>query len=231
MRAERTAKRGFGELSEAVLVTALGLIGDATLMPVSRTSALGRYERAGYAIEDVTDIRALDVSVPDGIARKAGRAWTLVAAVTGVATSATGIVGLIADVPTLLANNLMAVGEIASIYGFDVADRDERAYAMALLFMQREARGGRPRAVAYVAEIAHRLRAGRSWEDVRNEPAGRWLREAARELAWYLVKRKAAQVIPGMGTLVAGGVNAQFTARTCRAAREMYRERFVAQAF
>ena len=66
---------------------------------------------------------------------------------------------------------------------------------------------------------------------MRDERAGRWLRNSARELAWYLVKRKVAQIVPGVGVLVAGGVNAQFTARTCKAATEMYRERFVGEAF
>lgn len=227
MRAGRGMTQQFGEFSEAVLRATLGLIGDATLTRVSRTSALGRYERAGYEIGEVTEIRALDVNVPDRIARQACRAWTAVAGATGVATSATGPIGFAADIPALLANNLMAIGEVASVYGFEVAEEDERAYAMALLFMQRQVPRGRPNAVDYVSRIARELREGTSWEEIRNERAGRWLREAARELAWYLIKRKVAGIVPGVGAIVAGGVNAQFTSRTCRAARRVYRERFV----
>ncbi len=239
MRMMGKAMRGFGELSEAVLVTTLGMVGDATLTRVSRTSAFGRYERAGYEIEDVTEIRALDVAVPDRIVGKACRAWTAVAGATGVATSGLGLVGMVTDIPSLLASNLMMIGEVATIYGFDVAEQDEHAYAIAVLFMQRRAPGAVARgraggragrvagSVAPLQEIARELGAGANWEDVRDERAGRWLREAARELAWYLVKRKVAQVVPGVGTLVAGGVNAQFTARTCKAAKELYRERFV----
>lgn len=233
----RYLHRGIGEISQvgdAVLRGTLGLIGDATLRTVSRTSALGRYHRAGYEIEDITEIRALDVSVPDRIAGRACRVWTTIAGATGVATSATGLIGFAADIPALLANNLMAIGEIASIYGFDVGDEDEHAFAIALLFAQEDRRagrrgGGRYAAARYLQEIARELQEGASWDEIRDEKAGAWLRNAARELAWYLIKRKLAGIVPGVGALVAGGVNAQFTARTCREARKVYRERFVSE--
>jgi hydroxymethylpyrimidine/phosphomethylpyrimidine kinase len=155
--------------------------------------------------------------------------WTAVAGVTGVATSATGLVGFAADIPALLANNLMAIGEVATVYGFDVADADERAYAMAVLFSQDQKRPGRPVAARYLREIAKALREGASWEDIRDEKAGQWLRGAARQLAWYLIKRKLAGIVPGIGSLVAGGVNAHFTFRSCSEARQVYRERFVGE--
>jgi hypothetical protein len=121
----------------------------------------------------------------------------------------------------------MAVGEIASIYGFDVSDEDEHARAIALLFVQHRDRPGRPNPASYLNEIARELQEGTSWREIRDEKAGRWLRQAARELVWYLIKRKFAGIIPGIGAVVAGGVNAQFTARTCAVAREYYRKRFL----
>ncbi len=225
----RSAPAAVAEVGDAVLRGTLGIIGDATLTTVSKTSALGRYERADYDIDDVDDIRALDVNVPDRMVRKVCRAWTAVAGATGVATSATGVVGFAADIPTLLANNLMAIGEVATTYGFDLADPDERAYATAVLFSQDRKRPGRPRAVRYLREIAQSFREGASWEDIRDEKAGQWLRRATRDLAWYLVKRKVAGIVPGIGSLVAGGVNAHFTSRTCREARSVYHERFVSE--
>jgi len=224
----RSAPGAIAEVGDAVLRGTLSIIGDATLVTVSQKSALGRYERAGHQIEDVAEIRALDVNVPDRIVGRACRVWTTVAGATGVATSATGIVGFAADIPALLANNLMAIGEIASIYGFDVANEDERAYATAVLFSQDRDRS-RPNAAAYLREIATALQEGASWEEIRDEKAGQWLRKAARELAWYLIKRKLAGIVPGIGSLVAGGVNAQFTSRTCHEARKVYRERFIAE--
>jgi len=230
-RVLRSASGMAAEIGDAMLRGTLSLIGDTTLTTVSRTSALGRYERLGYEIGSVTEIRALDVSVPDRVVRRACRVWVAVAGATGVATNVTGVVGMAADIPALLANNLMAVGEVASIYGFDVAKEDEAAYAMALLFARHgEGRGGgRPTATGYLRKIAHELQEGTPWSEIRDEKAGRWLRDAARDLAWYLVKRKLAGVIPGVGSLVAGGVNAQFTARTCREARKAYHERFITE--
>jgi len=223
-----SAPGALAEVGDAVLRGTLSIIGDATFTRVSRTSALGRYERAGHEIEDVTEIRALDVSVPDRVVGRACSVWTAVAGATGVATSATGLVGFAVDIPALLANNLMAIGEVASIYGFDVGEPDEHAYAMAVLFSQ-DRDSSRPSAAAYMSEIARALQEGASWEEIRDEKAGQWLRRAARELAWYLIKRKLAGIVPGVGSLVAGGVNAHFTARTCGEARTVYRERFVAE--
>ncbi|MFW5866978.1 MAG: hypothetical protein ACOCX2_04120, partial [Armatimonadota bacterium] len=115
MRILRSASGAAAEVGDAVLRGTLSIIGDATLTRVSRTSALGRYERAGHEIEDVTEIRALDVSIPDRIVGRTCRVWITLAGATGVATSATGLMGVAADIPALLANNLMAVGEIASV--------------------------------------------------------------------------------------------------------------------
>lgn len=224
----RSTPGAIAEVGDAVLRGTLSIIGDATLTTVSQKSALGRYERAGHEIDDVTEIRALDVNVPDRIVRRACRVWITVAGATGVATSATGIIGFAADIPALLANNLMAIGEVASIYGFDISDEEERAYATAVLFSQKMDRS-RPKAANYLREIARALQEGASWEEIRDEKAGKWLRKAARELAWYLIKRKLAGIVPGIGSLVAGGVNAQFTARTCREARGIYHERFIAE--
>ncbi|MGI5817066.1 MAG: EcsC family protein [Armatimonadota bacterium] len=217
------------EVGDAVLRGMLRMIADATLTRVCRTSALGRYERAGYRIAEITEVRALDVSVPDRVVARTCRIWTTVAGAAGVATSATGPIGFAADIPALLANNLMAIGEVASVYGFDVAEEDEHAYAIALLFARREAGTPRSGPARYLRELATELQEGASWDEIRDREAGQWLRNAARELAWYLVKRKVAGVVPGVGPLVAGGVNARFTSRTCREAREAYRERFVSE--
>lgn len=219
------------ETGDAVLRGTLRLISDLTLTRVSRKSALGRYERAGYDVAEVADIRGFDVAVPDKIVGRACRVWTTVAGAAGVATSVTGPIGFATDIPTLLANNLMAVGEVATIYGFDVAYEDEHAYATALLFLQGEEDD--PAAACdpgtHLAEIARHIRDGARWEDIRDQRAGRWLRTAATELAWYLIKRKVAGIVPGVGPLVAGSVNARFTSRTCATARRIYRERFMSE--
>ncbi|NLO06463.1 MAG: EcsC family protein [candidate division WS1 bacterium] len=226
MRDDRQSE-AVGIVGDAVLRAILNLVADLSLTQLSRGAALKRYRQDGIEISGISAIRDLDVRVPDRIVRRVCRRWISIAGATGVATSVTGPVGLAADVPTLLVNNLLAIGEIAGVYGFDLADPDEHAYAVALLFAQRSERRGQPHLLDRLQEVARELQDGVSWEDIRDEKAGRWLRNAARDMAWYLVKRKLAQIIPGIGVLVAGGVNAQFTARTCREARKVYRQRFV----
>ena len=52
-------------------------------------------------------------------------------------------------------------------------------------------------------------------------------RQTATKVATNMVKTKAAQVIPAVGAVVAGGVNANYTANVCEAAYQCYRERFL----
>lgn len=218
------------QFTDAVLRAVFDLVGDATLPSVSRRSALRRYREAGHEIDDVAQARDLDVAVPDGLSRAASRRWTLIAGGTGAVTGAGGLVGLAADVPVLLTTNLTAIGEIACLYGFDVAEKSEHAYAIALLLSAgMPARGRALRAMSELQRLAGELVQGQSWEELGHEVVAPLLRRAARRLAWQLVKRKLAQVVPGVGALVAGGVNAQFTSRTCGTAREVYRERFTAE--
>jgi hypothetical protein len=186
-----------------------------------------QYERLGYDIQSIGEARYLDVAVPDRLVPGFRKKWIAVSGGTGFVTASTGLAGLVADIPTLIANSLMAIGTIGSLYGFDMSDEYEQAFATAILFTRDRDDRATEEAVNRLHRLADRFYAelNSGAESEGEEP--RWLPEAARELTWYLVKRQLASVIPGIGSIVSGGVNAQFTSHTCNRARRVYHERFV----
>ena len=66
-----------------------------------------------------------------------------------------------------------------------------------------------------------------AFNQVNEEPMSRVLRQTATKVASNLVKTKAAQMIPAVGAVVAGGVNASYTSSVCEAAYQGYRQRFL----
>ncbi|MGO2386491.1 MAG: EcsC family protein, partial [Psychrobacter sp.] len=66
-----------------------------------------------------------------------------------------------------------------------------------------------------------------AFNKVNEEVMSRVLRQTATKVATSIVKTKAAQIIPAVGAVVAGSVNASYTASVCEAAYQCYRERFL----
>ncbi len=66
-----------------------------------------------------------------------------------------------------------------------------------------------------------------AFNKVNEEVVSRVLRQTATKVATNLVKTKAAQIIPVVGAVVAGGVNASYTSSVCEAAYQCYCERFL----
>ncbi|MGC9316757.1 MAG: EcsC family protein [Armatimonadota bacterium] len=217
---------GTDRVAERIIRTSLDLMGDATLGTVSRRVVLRRYRHAGHEIHDIADIREFDIAVPDRLARVIPGRWQIIAGAAGMATGLSGLPGLITDIPTLLGLNLTAIGECACTYGFDVADEEEHAYAIALL-LQGDEPGDEGDILSQLHRTALRMTKGSSWMRLNGYAAASWLRQAAMRLARRLIRRKLGQFVPVIGTVVGGGVNAAFTRRTCEMARRVYRRRFI----
>ncbi len=219
------------EIADELLTGALKIIGDASFAPVSRGRVLERYRRAGHEIADMADIRALDVAVPDDLTRGLARRWMVAAGGLGGAVGTLGAPGFVVDVPALLATNLMAIGECACTYGFDVVEEDEHAFAIALLLAKRKRRlSGRSDvrdAIDEVRDGAGQIRGGATRPRGTSATIGTWVRAAAWRLARRLVRRKLGQLVPFVGAVVGAAVDADFTHQTCEIARRVYHRRFL----
>ncbi|WP_085047371.1 EcsC family protein, partial [Brevirhabdus pacifica] len=152
-------------------------------------------------------------------------------AATGGAAGLMGGLGLTLDIPatlSLAARNVRATG---AAYGFGEDTDDERAFRLMILELA-AVRGLEARADSL--DRVNRLARQLSNPLVR-AAVGRgsdWLVETvvervARQLGVSLLQRKAAQVVPVLGGIVAATVNASFQTDVSRAARYAYRQRWL----
>ena len=220
-----------GEVADAIMARVLEFVGDAALVPVIRRRVLRRYRESGHEIADVADIRTLDVGVPDRLAQGLTRRWMVAAGSVGGAIGTFGAAGLPADVLSLLGVNLMAIGDFACTWGFDIAREDERAFAVALLLAdRREDSEPGMTAADRIAELRHRaaqIRLGGKPRERSDTALDAWLRAGAWRLARRLLGRRLGQLVPFVGAVIGAGLDATFTRETCELARAVYRQRFL----
>ena len=189
-------------------------------------TAAGLTMPAGPPAHDTDDIDACEAAALRVQAWSAGGN-----AATGGAAGLMGGLGLTLDIPatlSLAARNVRATG---AAYGFGEDTEDERAFRLMILELA-AVRGLEARADSLdrVNVLARHLtnplaRAAASG-------ASDWLVETvvervARQLGVSLLQRKAAQVVPVLGGIVAATVNAGFQTDVSRAARYAYRQRWL----
>ena len=199
----------------------------------------------GATIKKLEDIANLPIVVVDNHVKLLKSKYVALMSAQGVSTGMAGWVGIPADVLGLMTTNLRAISEYATYYGFDMSAKNEQLFAMSLLGLA-TLHSAKERQAALddifdivQSDVESDLLIGESLKGNKKDPEAlalnqineevmsRVLRQTATKVATNLVKTKAAQVIPALGAVVAGGVNASYTARVCEAAFQCYRERFL----
>ncbi|MBM7067780.1 EcsC family protein [Actibacterium sp. 188UL27-1] len=160
------------------------------------------------------------------------QAWSAgSAAATGGVSGWFGGAGMTLDIPatiTIAARNVRATG---LSFGFSGEAEEERIFRLALLELATvQGLEGRNDALGRINRIASEL----NEPEVRmiTEKATEWVVEkvldrVARSLGTDLLKRKASQVVPIAGGVIAAGINASFQTDVGRAARYGYRMRWL----
>jgi hypothetical protein len=152
-------------------------------------------------------------------------------AATGSVAGFFGGVGMTMDIPatiTLAARNVRATG---LAYGFGKDDEDEALFRLMILelattngFEARQDTLGKINGMARQLnepEVRMVLDKGAEWV------VDKVTERVARSLGTDLLSRKAAQVVPIAGGLIAAGINASFQTDVSRAARYAYRQRWL----
>lgn len=180
-----------------------------------------------YAIKKLEDIQSLPLAVVDNQVKLFKSKYVALTSAQGVTTGVIGWAGIPADVVGLITANLRAISEYATYYGFDMSDKGEQLFAMSLLSIassaSEEARTASLKDSFDLVKDPETL----AFNQINEEVVSRVLRQTATQVATNLVKTKAAQIVPAVGAVVAGGVNANYTAQVCEAAYQCYRERFL----
>ncbi|MGP4715788.1 EcsC family protein [Psychrobacter sp. T6-6] len=182
---------------------------------------------AGSSITTFSDIERLPIAVVDKQVELFKSKYVALTSAQGVTTGVAGWVGIPADVVGLITANLRAIGEYATYYGFDINNKGEQLFAMSLLAVATSASAEERKAALDNTDAMVKDPQTQAFNQVNEEVMSRVVRQTATKVATNMVKTKAAQIIPTVGAVVAGGVNASYTASVCEAAHQCYRERFL----
>jgi hypothetical protein len=225
-------KRRIGDLvevalPEAVTTTATTLI-EATLRDVAAESArrVGRArilrELAKDGVESVAAARSAELGKLDRLAWSITHENRLLAALEGFGCGLGGATLVLLDLPALITVNLNAIAAMATVYGFEAESPDETERALLLL-----AGGHEAFARDVEAPSVGRITVRRIPQGALGGRAALALRAVAVRLGGRLAKAKLLQLIPVLGGAVGAGLNFHFTLETTRAARMLYRLRWL----
>lgn len=211
----------------------IGVCGDAAHWSVRPEAICREFRKGGCQhIHCIGDIVSLELECVDRTVGFLAAKYKGLAMVEGAAAGATGAIGLVADIPTLITLNLRAIGEYATYYGFDLRLQEERLFALNILSLASSPTDGAKHvALAHLVRIAQDVALNRPWQELEKRVFVKVVQQIAEQLGIRITKAKLAQIVPMAGALVGAGYNAYFTARVCEAAYQLYRERFLAKKY
>ena len=223
---------GIGEAIRKSISGIVRVSNDFAQWTVRPESIYKEFRASGYDVDNAKCILNLDLEEIDKTVGFLDAKYKGVACLEGAATGATGIIGLVADIPLLVSLNLRAIGEYATYYGFDISLQSERLFAMNVLGLASSPKDASKQvALSELVRIAGDVAAKKTWKSLEERAFVRIIQHIARALGIRLTKAKLAQFVPAVGAVVGMGFNAYFTARVCEASYNLYRERFLAAKY
>lgn len=221
----------FGDALTKATEQSITALSDAANWTLNTQDVIDAYQNesdiAGSSITTFSDIERLPIAVVDKQVELFKSKYVALTSAQGVTTGVAGWVGIPADVVGLITANLRAIGEYATYYGFDINNKGEQLFAMSLLAVATSASAEERKAALDNTDAMVKDPQTQAFNQVNEEVMSRVVRQTATKVATNMVKTKAAQIIPAVGAVVAGGVNASYTASVCEAAHQCYRERFL----
>lgn len=218
----------FGDTLKEAVEKTLTTFSDAANWSIDEQEILKAYnEQSDQTIETIADIQKLDLQTVDKQVNLFKSKYVAASSAQGVTTGMAGWAGIPADIAGIIAANLRAIAEFATYYGFDVDKKEEQLFAISLLSIATSTSAEDRQAAVDQSLSLLKDPETMAFNKVNEEVASRVVRQTATKVATDMVKTKAAQVVPAVGALVAGGVNANYTAKVCEAAYQCYRQRFL----
>lgn len=189
-------------------------------------------------VNEIAELRKVDLSICDSIANGVHN-WALAfAAVEGGGTGWFGLPGMAVDIPALITFSLRTIHKIGLCYGFESKSEDDEKFILNVL----SAAGANNPSEKNVAILAMReievMLLNQSWRKigkiaaekaVGKETAVIAIRNLAKQLGINITKRKALQAIPFVGAGIGAAMNAQYINDICWAARRSFQKRWLGE--
>ncbi|MCA1320207.1 EcsC family protein [Bacillus tianshenii] len=139
------------------------------------------------------------------------------AAVEGAGTGAGGILLGLADFPLLLSIKMKFLFEVASIYGYNVKEYEERVYILYIFQLAFSGEDHRRHVLGYLEE----------WEKNKEDITELDWQTFQQEYRDYIDLIKMLQMIPGFGAIVGAYANYNFLDHLGKTAVNCYRMRYL----
>lgn len=190
------------------------------------------------SVETLAELRRSSLKTCDDLMRGEQRRAMALAGVGGAAFGVAGAAGMVADVPALIALALRTIHRVGLCYGEDLRQPGQQGLAIGIFALaSANSLEEKQTAVhALRAFDAHALEMA-AWRDgveraaereLAKEAAVFSLNNLASKLGINLSKRKAAGVMPVLGAVVGGSVNAWYLYDIAQVSRYVFQERWLA---
>ncbi|MGB1581211.1 MAG: EcsC family protein [Nevskiales bacterium] len=193
----------------------------------SRRLALRERMLTQAGVTSVAALAARDLDACDRQWRRQ-RGWAMgLAGGTGAVSGVAGMPGLVLDIPTLILQSLIGIHRTGLCYGYDCMDDSASGFALAI-FALASANTLPEKQAAWAALVAMHSLEAEALRDGLEAAVARQLgkgsvaagmQNLARQLGVNLGRRKAAAVVPVLGALVGGSINAWVMHDLMRVAR------------
>ena len=193
-------------------------------------------KRGGVA--DLAALRTTKLEACDELMRGEQRRAMALAGVGGAAFGVAGAAGMVADVPALIALALRTIHRVGLCYGEDLRMAGQRRLAIGVFALaSANSLEEKHSAVLALRDFSAEGLDDAAWRDgveraaereLAKEAAVFSLNNLASRLGINLGKRKAAGVMPVIGALVGGSVNAWYLYDVAQVSRYVFQERWLA---
>ena len=240
--ATRWFGRAAGPASRAVQRAVPESVLRGALQTAQRAAVRGDGEAALLARAGVAELAALrdqPLEVCDRLAGRIQRGGLMLGGAGGAVFGVAGKAGLVLDVPSVLVLALRTIHRVGLCYGERCLQRPDDGLALSV-FAVASANSVDEKTQALLGLRAAGLLDGTldaAWRDgveraaereLAKEAATYSLNNLARTVGMHLGWRKAASVVPVMGAVVGGSVNAWYIYDVARVARYCFQERWLA---
>lgn len=182
----------------------------------------------GFEVSRIDQIRSLALGPLDRAARRTVEAHRRAAAVEGGVSGLAGLPGLLVDIPALYSLIFHMLGEVSLIYGFPLEPGAETAHLLKVLDLgHRTTPEARRQGLEELQAVQGLLHAGVPSREMEKQVILRGLGALAEKLGTDLTRRKLAQTLAVVGSMVGAGVNYQLLGDVGDTARHAYRLRFL----
>ncbi|MEU8799558.1 EcsC family protein [Spirillospora sp. NPDC048819] len=231
----------------------VGLGGRAAVATVPKKTVVKAYRKHDADVEELEDIRKIDLALIDKVKPRLGLRYTAFAgaegagagfaasgggllaaggtvagAGAGAAPGAALVIGtLVADSAAVLLAGQRAIAHIGAYYGYDPEHPDEQLFMLGILNLGTASEGGKVVAYAEINKLVQALARNATWEQLNQNVVTKVVEKVFTRLGFRLTKAKLGQAVPVMGIAIGAGMNTRFLKRITDDAEHMYRERFL----